>query len=555
MPYTLISIIKFFDSYNEIKNQKIFETLYYLKKLVIMKKKFSLFEELNTNLETINNIDNCIKITLGPTGKNGIVSDEKGNLKFLTSGSLLIKSLEFSTNSANVILKLLEQAANKTFLISGDGSTTTILLSCQLLTSSLRFLVNGYNSIFISNGLKRLSYFTLEKVLEFSNPISNINQVIGILKTALGKKINFELFDLLKKCVGQIGRDGLILVEDNISDKNEVEIVQGIELDKGFASSYFVNDLKNFEVIYENPYLLITNNPINSLNQIREIIDYVKTNNRPLVIIAEEISKEIISTLVLNNIQKKLKVVVVRYTSIKFVKTGILEDLALLTHSNYFVSNLKDSNVTLTVDDLGQAEKVIIKKDKSTFLISKFTKLIAKRRINELNRELLLSETEFEKNIFKTRIARLSGYIAKIKIGISNKYQIDEQRQKVENAINTIRSALEEGIIPGGGCFYLYLQDEISNWSYLNLVGDEIFASQILREALLRPLKELFINTNTPSYEISENVRQLGYPFAYNLLEKKIVNTINDGLIDSAKSIRAILWNSITIVSTIITSE
>jgi chaperonin GroEL len=491
-----------------------------------MRKNFSLFRNLEENIEAINNIDDCIKITLGPTGKNGIVANEKNEVKFITSGSLLIKSLGFTSSSANVILKLLEQASSKTFSISGDGSTTTILLCCQLLKTSLRFLLNGYNSIFLSNGLKRLSYFLLDKVVELSVPISQKSQLVGVLKTSLGKKINKELFDLLKDCISQIGRDGLILVEENISQKNEIEIVQGIELDKGFASSYFVNDMKNFEVVYENPYVLITSYPINSINQIRDVIEFVKANNRSLVIVAEDINKEIISTLVLNNIQKKLKVVVVKYSSIKFVKNGLLEDLSTLTHSNYFVSNLKETNVCFTSEDLGQAEKVIIKKEKSTFIISKFAKLIAKRRINELNRELLLSESEYEKNIFKTRIARLSGQIAKIKIGLSNQYQIEEQRQKVENSITTLKSALEEGILPGGGCFYLHLREEIANWSSLNLIGDEFFASQIVLDSLLRPFQELFNNTSTPSYQISQKLEALGYPYAYNLTDKKIINSL-----------------------------
>ena len=526
-----------------------------------MKKNFSLFEEFTQNVKTISDIDNCVKITLGPTGKNCIVSDKKGNLKFITSGSLLMKSLDFESKSGNIILKLLEQASARTYSVSGDGSTTTILIACQLLKSSLRFLVNGYNPIFLSNGLKRLAYFVVDKVIEFSNPISNLDQILGILKTSLGKKVNNDLFEVLKTCMSQIGRDGLILVEENISPLNEIEVVQGIELDKGYASSYLVNDLKNFEVVYENPYLLISSNPINSLNQIRDVIEYVKTNNRPLIIVAEEITKEIISTLVLNNIQKKLKVAVLKYTSIKFVKSGILEDLSTLTYSNYFPTTagpsklINNSNVTFTVDDLGQAEKVIIKKDKSTFIVSKFAKLIANRRINELNRELLSSETEYDKNLFKTRIARLSGRIAKIKVGISNQYEIEEQRQKVENAVNTIRSSLEEGFVPGGGSFYLYLQDEISNWSYLNLIGDEFFSSQIVKEALFRPFEELFENTNTPRYQISQNLLKLGYPYGYNLTEKRIVHTLNEGLIDSAKSVRSILWNAITIVSTIITSE
>lgn len=518
-------------------------------------KKFSLFEQLETNLEAIEDIDNCIKITLGPTGKNAIVANTKGDLSFVSSGSVLLKSLSFKENSANIILKLLEQAATKTFNTSGDGSTTTIVVSCQLLKTSLRFLSNGYNSILLSNGLKRIGFFLSEKVIEFSIPISKTEQIIGVLKTSLGKKININLYNLLKESVSKISRDGLILVEENISDKNEVEIIQGIELDKGFASSYFVNNLKSFEVIYENPYILITNQAITSLNQIREIIEHIKTTNRPLVIVAEEINKDIISTLVLNNIQKKIKVVVIKYTSIKFLKTGILEDLSLLTHSNYFVSNLKESNKVLQIEDLGQAEKVIIKKEKSTFIVSKFSKLVAKRRINELNRELLSCEAEYEKGIFKTRIARLSGNIIKIKIGLSNKYQIDEQKQKIENVVNTIKSSLEEGILPGGGCFYLYLREELSNWASLNLIGEEIFATQIVNTALLRPYEELFNNTNTPRFKISEIILKKGYPFAYDLVTKELVNTFESGLVDSAKSVRSILWNSISIISTLITSE
>ena len=520
-----------------------------------MQKNFSLFRHLDANLKTIESINDCIKIAIGPTGKNGIVSNKKEELKIITSGSFLIKALQFPTKSANIILHLLEQASLKSFKISGDGSTTTILFACQLLQSSIKFIVNGYNSILISNGLKKIAYFLLEKVIEFSIPVSNIGQLEGILKTSLGKKLKPELLNLLSSSLAQIGKDGVLLVEENISEKNEVEIVQGIELDKGFASSYFVNDMKNFEVVYENPYLLITKTPITSVNQIRDIIEYVKANNRPLVIVAEEINKDIISTLVLNNIQKKFKIAVIRYTSIQFLKTGILEDLSILTHSNYFQANTGKTITNLHVDDLGQAEKVIIKKDKSTFIVSKFAKIVAKRRINELNRQLLTSETDYEKNIYKTRIARLSGNIAKIKVGLSNQYQIEEERQKVENAVNTIRASLEEGILPGGGIFYLHMQQELKNWSYLNLVGEELFSAQIMGHALARPFEELFANANISRYKISQQIDQQGYPYGYNLLTKELVETIQDGLLDSAKSVRAILWNSITIICTLIASE
>jgi chaperonin GroEL len=522
-----------------------------------MKKKFSLFTQFNTQNEILEKIYECVKITLGPTGKNGIVANKNKTLNFITSGSNLLKALEFNNYSSNVLVKLLQQAALKTKLISGDGSTITILLTCDFLKSSLPFLISGYNSIFLSNGLKKLASHINDKILEYSSPISNFSELFGIVETSLGKRVNKDIITFLKKSITNISRDGLILVEENISEENEIEVVQGIELDKGFASSYFVNDLKNFEVNYENPYLLIATNPILALNQIKNIIEYIKLNNRPLVIIVEEINKDILSALILNNIQKKIKVVVIKYTSIKFMKTGILEDLALLSHSSYFESNLKNSNFIFKIEDLGQLKKVIIKKEKSTFLVSKFARLIGNRRINELNRELLTSDSEYEKNIFKTRIARLSGHISKIKLGVSNKYQIDELKQKIENLILTIKSSLEEGVLPGGGSFHIYLYEEIMNWSYLNLIGEEVFAANIVLNSLKKPFLELCQNTNQifDSYQILENIKSLGYPYSYNVLQKKIVNSLENGLLDSTKSIRSSFWNSLTIVSLIMTSE
>lgn len=518
-------------------------------------KKFSLLSSFEKNLKTLDEIYDSIKITLGPTGKNGIFFTKNFEMKFLTSGSLLLKSLEFPEQSSNVLLKLFEQSSIKTFSTSGDGSTTTTLLSTELLKNCLKFIINGYNPIFLSNGLKKLGYFLIEKVTEYSNPIQNLTQLQAILKTAIGKKLSFNLVQSLENCLPNIRRDGLILVEENISNQTEIEVVEGIELDRGYASSYFVNDLKTFEVVYENPYLLITSQPLTSLNQIREIIEYVKENNKPLVMVVQEISKEVLSTLILNNIQKKLKIVVIKYTTIQFLKTGILEDLALLTYANYFIPTSKKNIHSLTIDDLGQVDKVIIKKEKSTFILSKFSKVIAKRRMNELNRELLTSESEDEKAIFKARIARLSGNITKFKIGLSNQYEIIEQRQKVENVMITIRSSLEEGILPGGGCFYLYLRDEIKNWALFNLIGEEIFASNILIEALKKPFEELFNNNNFPYPLILEEISKGNYPIRYDLINKKFLKELENGVIDSAKSVRSILWNSISIVATIITSE
>lgn len=523
-----------------------------------MKANFSIFENPKKSIEALEKIDKCIKISLGPIGKTGIFFSNKNELKFLTSGSLLIKSMELYTPEGRILLSLIEQASIKTHKLSGDGSTTTLLFICQILKTSCRLFESGYNNILLSNGLKKISYFFSEKILELSRPISTEHQLKDILKTSLGQKTNREIMRLLQESVSQVGRDGLLIIEENVNSVNELELIQGIELDRGFASSYFINDIKNFKVIYENPYLLLSSNPIESINQLVDIIEYIKRRNRPLIIVVEKINKEVLSTLILNTIQKRLKVVVIKYSSVKFLQTGFLEDLAILSYANYFKSSQKDEMAPpLTPDDLGQIDKVIITKEKSTFFLSKFSKAIIQRRINELARDLVTSETDVEKNVLRNRIARLSGNITKLKIGVSNQYQIDEERQRIEKALFTLKSSLEEGILPGGGAVYLYLIDEIKQWSTTNLVGEESFSMQMVIEALERPFNELYHNSNIVKARgfIREEINQLGYPYGYDIVAQKVCNTFIDGLVDSAKTVRLALWNSLTLSSIILTSE
>lgn len=524
-----------------------------------MKKHFSLLQSPSFFFNFVEIIYNSIRISLGPTGKTGLASTKNSEIKVLANGSLIIKFLDFSSSSENLIKKLFEQASLKTSLVSGDGSTTAILFTCYLLKTSLKLILAGYNPIFLSNGLKKFAHFFVEKILDFSYPVFFEKQLEGIITTCSGKKLNNFILKLLKDSTQLLKRDGVILVEEGSVFESSIESIQGIELDKGFLSSYFVNDLKNFEVNYTNPYLLITTDPITSFSQIQEIIEHIKESKRPLVIITEEISKEILSNLILNTIQKKFLVSVIKYNTIKFLKAGLLEDLALLTYSNYFPNDGNNKKMLslkkYEIKDLGQLEKSIIKKDKTTFLVSKFSKILAKRRINELTREVLTCETDYEKNILKTRIARLSGNILKIKIGNQNSYQLQEEKAKVESIIQTLKASLEEGVLPGGGCFYLHLKDEIKNWSYLNLVGEEYFSVQIVNESLIRPFVELCENTNSSFPSLHNLIQEYKYPYTYDFLKKEIVNGFDKNVIDASKSVRSILWNSLTLVSALILAD
>jgi chaperonin GroEL len=527
---------------------------------------FSFSVQIEKNLQTLTRIYDCLKITLGPTGKNALLAKTNQEVKVLSSGFFILKSLDFVSSEAKLLTKLIEQAAGKTAILSGDGSTTTSLFLCDVIQRSIRYLTQGYHSISLSHGFQKLGFFVSEKVFEHACPVQTPEDLQGILRTSIGKKLNTDLFEKMTDSVSQLGRDGLVLVEENTLPFHQVENVQGIELEKGYASSYFINQVKSFEVIYSQPFLLLPSHPLRNVQQLREVIEYTQSLQRPLIIVTEEITKEVLSNLVLLTLQKKAKLLVIHYRAIQFVKTGILEDLASLTYASYTAGSgsenaKKGSSLGLenfysySIQELGQAEKVISQKEKTTFLVSKFSKFMAKRRMNELHRELIMSETDYEKTLLKTRIARLSGNIIKLKIASSNAYQIEEERQKVENAIATLKSSLEEGLLPGGGSFYFYLRNELKTWASMNLVGEEYFAAQIFTQSLLCPLKELAENTNTAFFQIFPLFSESAYPYAYDFVQKKWVQPYHAGLIDSAKSVRAVLWNTLSLVSTIVTSE
>jgi chaperonin GroEL len=491
----------------------------------------------------------AVKIILGPTGKNGLALISESEICFLTSGSSILKNLEFEEKTPQIFLKLLEQACFKTLQISGDGSTTTALLTTTSLQLALKYIINGYNPIFLSNGIKKLGYFFLFKTNQSSIPIDNLDQLEGLFLTLIGKKVPFFLTENLKCFLPSLRKDSLLIVEENISQETEIETLEGIQLERGYASSYFVNNLTNFEVCYENPYVLISSSPLTSFSQIENVLYFIKDVQKPLVIIAEIIDKELLSQLILNYLQKKIQLVVIKYSSIQFLKTGILEDLATLSYCS------STNSICFQKEDLGQVEKVIIQKEKSLFLFSKLSKVLAKRKANELARDFLNSDSEDEKIIYQKRLARLSGNILKIKLGNSNHYQIKEERQKVEKLLIALQSSLEEGILPGGGSFYLTLRSEIAPWSLANLIGEEALAGPLLAQALFKLFKQLFENNGQSSWTAFEKISSSSSGIRYDLIQKKWIKSDESFLLDSAKSIRAIFWNSINLLSTVLLSQ
>lgn len=507
--------------------------------------RLSFFNFLVQNKNVLKIFEQAIEIIFGPNGKIGLKDTKSKEVSFLDTGYNLLNNITFTNKQDNILKKIIEQAANNTFSMSGDGSSLTILLICEILNVSYKFINSGYNQIFISKGLIKISSFLLSKLYCSATIILTKNELINFYET-FSQKILFPF--PIEKYLKLFSKNQLVLLEETHEKNYVFEKINGIELDKGFISSYFVNDLKNFEVMYEHSRILILNSSLNSFIQIKDLVNNCVENGQALIIIVENIDKQLLKHLILLKIQKQAKICIIKYNSINFLKNGTLQDLAFLTQSQYSLIEKE----MYTFEDLGYVEKVIISKEKSTFLTSQFRKSLVQRYISDLKYKASKAETEYEKNLFQIRIARLSGTIFKIKIpkfGIKN---FEDERKKIERILLIFKSLLQEGSQVGGGQIFIIIKKELQQWGYMNLLGDEILASNIILQALNKPLKILCLNANVPFFSINEKLEKRNFQDVYNFVTKKFES---NKIIDSSKAVRLSVWNSISICSSILTSE
>lgn len=520
-----------------------------------MKKSF--FEILSFDQNSVlTNIQNSLPISLGPRGSSVIFFQNNSDIRFLHNGSDIMNSLDFSNLEEKLLEKSFQYLSKKTQLNSGEASLSVCLFFAHLISSSNIFLLSGYNPIILAKGFQKTSFFVSNLVFEKSISIRKKSEIKGIIQTSLGEKIDKKFTCFLLNAFQKIKREAFIQIDENINSESELKEIKGIEVEKGFLSSYFINDFSNFQVSYENALLLISTSFLKDLKQIQSIIDFSILQKLPLIIITESISKDLLSILILNYLKKKLKVVVIKYSSIQSLKTALLEDLALMTQANYVESTFIKGKIVekdYNVNDLGLIHKVIICKDRSQFIFSKFSKVLIKRRLNELNRQLLISETDYEKNLYENRISRLSGNLIKLKISKDKLFNVYEIKKKIENLILNLRSSLEEGYLSGGSSFYIFTSKQVQHWSSFNLVGEEIYSSQILINSLEKLSFDFLKNLKKNQTIIFQNLLKMSYPNTYDLIKEEYVNGLNSKIFDSSKSIRLLFLHSISLLSTLIT--
>ena len=423
-----------------------------------------------------------------------------------------------------------------------------------MVKEGLKSVAAGSNPISIKFGMEKATQFLVTQINELAQPVEDIQSIQQVASISAGN--DPEIGTLISNALTKVGKQGIISLEEGKTIKTELEITEGMKLEKGFISPYFVNHSNKMEVIYENPYILLTDKRITLVQQdLLPILEQITKTKRPLLIIAEDIEKEALATLILNNLRGIVNVVAIRAPGFGELRKLILEDIGILTNGTVISQDtgLNLENIQLSL--LGQARRVIVSKDSTTIVANGSTMKELNLRCEQLRKQVNLADTTYEKEKLQDRIAKLSGGIAVIRVGAVTETEMKEKKLRLEDAINATRAAVEEGIVPGGGATVVHLAENLIKWAKCDLKEDELIGAHIIAKAILAPLRRIAENAGINGAVIIEKVQKENFNIGYDAAQDIFVDMYKEGIIDPAKVTRSALQNATSISSMILTTE
>jgi|TARA_B110000971_G_scaffold127829_1_gene130841 chaperonin GroEL len=495
----------------------------------------------------------AVSVTLGPKGRNVVLEKKYGSPQIINDGVTIAKEIELLDNIQNTGVSLIRQAAAKTNDVAGDGTTTATVLAYAMVREGMKNLTAGANPISLKIGMEKALQFLITNINEYSRPVEDLLAISQVAAISAGN--DMEIGNMIADALDKVGKDGVISLEEGKSTTIELEISEGMRFEKGFISPYFITNPERMEVILENPYVLITDKKITLVKQdLIPVLEQVARTKRPLLIIAADVEKEALTTLILNKLRNVINVAAVRAPSFGQRRRPILEDIAILTEGQVITEDtgLSLENVNLT--QLGQARRIIVTKDDTT-IVNEGTENLVTKHCENLRKQSKLTDDAYEKEQLQDRIAKLSGGVAVIKVGAVTETEMKDKKLRLEDAINATRAAVEEGIVPGGGTMFVHLSESLKQWSKLNLRDDELIGALILAKAITAPLRRIVQNAGKNSSIIMEKIEQEDFSFGYNAAEDLYGNMYELGIVDPAKVSRSALQNSTSIASMILTTE
>nr|YP_010903368.1 60-kDa chaperonin [Hypnea cornuta]WCH55821.1 60-kDa chaperonin [Hypnea cornuta] len=495
----------------------------------------------------------AVSVTLGPKGRNVVLEKKFGSPQIINDGVTIAKEIELQDFIQNTGVALIRQAASKTNDVAGDGTTTSTVLAHAMVKQGLRNVAAGSNPMTLKKGMDKAVKFVVAKIAEKSSPVIDINNITQIASISAGndKDIGHMIADAIEK----VGKEGVISIEEGQSTTTKLEIKEGMKFDKGYISPYFVTDSSRMEVVYDDPYILLTDRKITLIQQeLIPILEQVSKTGKSLLIIAENIEKEALATIVINKLRGIVNVVAVRSPGFGDRRKSLLEDMAVLTNGQLITEDLGLSLDNLSLDQLGSAKRICVTKD-STTIIADSNSVNIKSRCDQIRRQLEISNNNYEKEKLQERLSKLVGGVAIIKVGAATETEMKDKKLRLEDAINATRAAIEEGIVPGGGSTLVHLAESLSQWSKNNLSNEELVGANIVQKALIAPLYKIVENAGKNGFVIVEKVKKSNFSVGYNANQDVLLNMYEAGIIDPAKVTRSAVQNAASIASMILTTE
>jgi chaperonin GroEL len=494
----------------------------------------------------------AVAVTLGPKGRNVVLEKKFGAPQIVNDGVTIAKEIELEDNVENTGVALIRQAASKTNDAAGDGTTTATVLAHAIVKEGLRNVAAGANAIALKRGIDKATGFLVEKIAAHAKPVEDSKSIAQVAAISAGN--DNEVGEMIANAMDKVGKEGVISLEEGKSMTTELEITEGMRFDKGYISPYFATDMERMEAVLEQPYILITDKKINLVQDLVPILEQVARSGRPLLILAEDIEKEALATLVVNRLRGVLNVAAVKAPGFGDRRKAMLEDIAVLTGGQLVTEDAGLKLDATKLESLGQARRITITKD-STTIVAEGNEATVKSRCEQIRRQMDESDSSYDKEKLQERLAKLAGGVAVIKVGAATETEMKDRKLRLEDAINATKAAVEEGIVPGGGTILAHLSPELEVWAQANLKDEELTGALIVTRALSAPLKRIAENAGQNGAIIAERVKEKAFDVGYNAATNEFVDMFAAGIVDPAKVTRSALQNAASIAAMILTTE
>lgn len=499
----------------------------------------------------VNKLADTVRVTLGPKGRNVVLDKQYGAPLITNDGVTIAKEIELENGFENMGAQLIREVASKTNDVAGDGTTTATVLAQAMIHEGMKNLAAGANPIVLRKGMKKATDKTVAILAEMSKAVDGKAQIARVAAVSSGDD---EVGEMVADAMEKVSKDGVITIEESKTMKTELDLVEGMQFDRGYVSAYMATDMEKMEAVLENPYILITDKKISTIQDLLPLLEQIVQSGASLLIIAEDVEGEALSTLIVNKLRGTFKVVAVKAPGYGDRRKEMLRDIAILTGGTVISEELGYELKDATMDMLGKAKSVKVQKENTVIVDGCGDKKEIEGRISQIKQQIADTTSDFDREKLQERLAKLSGGVAVIRVGAATETEMKEAKLRMEDALNATRAAVEEGIIAGGGSAYVHATKELAEY-VKGLEGDEKTGAKIVLKALEAPLSTIAENAGLEGSVIINKVKESKIGVGFDAYKEEYVDMVKAGILDPAKVTRSALQNATSVASTLLTTE